>query len=180
MSSVEDMFDSIEVEETSAGEGQREMDRVPDGTYHTKVTDFSVFNTEKGDYFVSWWFEIVDGVANGAQLQSFSSVSPSSVKFIKRSVQRVTGKYPEWSAMFNEETGRTGSLRSEIVGKDVQVTQKTNSKNGKDYVNVYVDKLLKTNGAAPPAPPAKLPEAPTDGAGTKAADEDEVDVDDLF
>jgi len=183
MGTVEDMFDSIDVDDDESGDGQREMDRVPDGTYKTKVTDFSVFNTEKGDYYVSWWFEVTDGAASGAQLQSFSSVTPTSVKFIKRSVQRVTGKYPGWGEMFDNDVGRTGVLRNEIVGQEVQVTQKTNSKNGKDYVNIYVDKRLKSNGAGAAAPvqeAAKLPDKPSAGSGTEVVDQDDVDVDDLF
>ena len=182
MPSVEDMFDRIEVEETSNGTGEkREMDRVSDGTYKAVVTDFSVFSTEGGDFYVSWWFEVTDGAASGAQLQSFSSVSPHSVKFIKRSVQRITGKFPSWGQMFDAESGRTGVLRNELVGKHIQITQKTNNKSGKDYVNVYVDKLLKMNGSAPPqTAKAKLPDAPTPGTGTQSPDEDDVDVDDLF
>ena len=199
MSSVKDMFDSIEVDESETSSEKREMDRVSDGTYKAVVTDFSVFNTEAGDYYVSWWFEVIDGAASGAQLQSFSGVSPHSVKFIKRSVQRITGKYPAWGDMFDAEAGRTGILRNEVVGKTIQITQKTNNKSGKDYVNVYVDKLLKSsNGVAPtarlstdespkaadespapPAPQAKLPGAPSPGSGTPSPDDD-IDVDDLF
>lgn len=180
MPSVKDMFDSIEVEETEDGPERKHMDKIPDGVYATNITDFSVFSTEEGDFYVSWWFEVTDGVAAGAQLQSFSTVSPASVKFIKRGVQRVTGKFPAWTDLFNSETSRTGSIRAEIVGKSVQVTQKTKNSNGKDYVNVYIDKLLRSNGAAVPQAAAKLPDAPSPGSGTQAVDEDDVDVDDLF
>ena len=169
MATVKDMFDSVDVDSGGEEESSRRvMDRVQDGTYKAVVSDFSVFNTATGDFFVSWWFEVTDGAASGAQLQSFSGVSPFSVKFIKRSVQRVTGSYPEWSDMFNEETGRTNEItRGLIVGSPVQLTQKTNSKNGKDYVNVYIDKRL--NGS-----PSKAVEPSTEESG------DDVDVDDLF
>ena len=118
MATVKDMFDSVDVDSGGEEESSRRvMDRVQDGTYKAVVSDFSVFNTATGDFFVSWWFEVTDGAASGAQLQSFSGVSPFSVKFIKRSVQRVTGSYPEWSDMFNEETGRTNEItRGLIVG----------------------------------------------------------------
>ena len=161
MSAMEDMFNNTQVEENETN-GKREMDRISDGTYNAEVTDFSVFSTEKGDYYVSWWFRVSGGAADGAELQSFSSVSPRSIGFIKKSVRRITGAYPDWSDMFDSDSGRTGPVRYELVGKPVQVTQKTNNRNGKDYVNVYVDKLLESRPA--PTPPI---------------DED-VDVDDLF
>lgn len=165
MATVRDMFDSIDASDTKTDDTKREMDRVPDGTYKAVVSDFSVFGTGSGDFFVSWWFEIADGPASGAQLQSFSGVSPFSVKFIKRSVQRVTGSYPSWGDMYDEDNGRTNqATRSSIVGASVQITQKTNSKNGKDYVNVYVDKRLGSKPSSQEAP----------------VSDDDVDVDDLF
>ena len=182
MPNVGDMFDSIEAKDTGSNEGgkeerkRREMDRVKDGTYVATVDDFSVFSTEGGDFYVSWWFVVSEGLANGAELQSFSSVNPGSVKFIKRTVQRITGRFPEWSDLFNTETGRTGSLRDDVLGKSVQITQKTKNKNGKNYVNVYVDKLLKPESATPPA---ALPSEPSPGSGTESPD-DPVDMDDLF
>jgi hypothetical protein len=163
---IQDLFDDTEVEETSS-EGRREMDRVPDGSYKAVVTDFSVFNTESGDYYVSWWFEVTQGPASGSQLQSFSSVGPNSIKFIKRSVKTVIGKFPSWNEMFDEGTGRTGAVRNKVVGADVQITQKTNNSKGKDYVNVYIDKTISAQ------PKAKKP-APVQDI------EDEIDVDDLF
>ena len=159
MASVKDMFDEVQVNDEEPS--RREMDRIPDGTYKALITDFSVFSTAEGDFYVSWWFEIDEGAASGAQLQSFSSVGPRSVAFIKRGVQRVTGSFPSWQEMFDEEAGRTGPVRGQVMNRRVQVTQKTNTNNGKDYVNVYIDKLI---GKAKPRPAAQ----------------DDVDVDDLF
>ena len=116
------------------------------------------------------WFEVTDGLAAGANLQSFSSVTDRSVRFIKRSVARVIGSMPTWEMMYDEEARRTGEVRSSIEGRHVQITQKTNESNGKKFVNVYVDKSL---GGAKKAHP--VPEAPP-----AVAEDDEVDVDDLF
>jgi hypothetical protein len=175
MMSIKDLFDSAVDDDEGSKPPKREMDRIKDGTYKAVVTDFSVFE-KGGDFYVSWWFEVTDGLAAGAALQSFSGVTPKSVSFIKRSVARVIGSLPSWDDMYDEELGRTGHLQSSIVGRGVQITQKTNNVKGKDYVNVYVDKVI--NGASR--------EAPNDGAGSEpqeaesTRDDDEVDVDDLF
>lgn len=171
MGSIKDMFDSVDADEDSGG-SRRDMDHIKDGTYKASVTDFSVFSDEKGDFYVSWWFEVTDGAAAGAQLQSFSSVGPYSVKFIKRSISRVIGKTPSWEELYDEESGRTGVVRGLVVGREVQITQKTKNSKGKDYVNVYVDKVI--NSA-----PAKEA-APAEPEAESKEDDDEVDVDDLF
>ena len=168
MPSVEDVFNNTEVDETKESD-RKVMDSVADGAYRAAVTDFSVFSTDTGDFFVSWWFRITEGVAEGAELQSFSGVNPSSVGFIKRSVKRVTGSLPQWGDMFDPDTGRTGAVRAQVLGCEVQITQKTKLVKGKKYVNVYVDKVI--NGSS-------LPDEPTGGG---APDPDsEVNVDDLF
>ena len=161
MSSMEDMFNNTEANDGNNSTSKREMDRISDGTYNAEVTDFSVFSTDRGDYYVSWWFRVSGGAADGAELQSFSSVSPRSIGFIKKSVKRVTGAYPTWADMFDGDSGRTGPVRYKLVGKPIQVTQKTNNRNGKDYINVYVDKLLES-------------------AASVAPSQEDVDVDDLF
>ena len=168
--SIKNLFDDTEVsDESSSTFKKKEMDRIKDGTYKAVVTEFSVFE-KQGDYYVTWWFEVTDGLAAGANLQSFSSVTDRSVRFIKRSVARVIGSMPTWEMMYDEESRRTGEVRSSIEGHHVQITQKTNESNGKKFVNVYVDKSLggaKKAHPVPAAPPA-------------AAEDDEVDVDDLF
>lgn len=167
MVDIQDLFDNTEVDEKPAEtkrRGKDDMDKVPDGTYRATVTDFSVFEKD-GTHFVSWWFEVTSGVAAGAQLQNFSSVNPSTVQFIKRAVGRVIGHVPEWTDLFDADLGRTGAAKFDIVNKDVQITQKTVTKNGKTYVNVYVDKRLSENGAS--APEADEPS-------------EEVDANDLF
>jgi len=168
--SIKNLFDDTEVnDESSTPFKKKEMDRIKDGTYKAVVTEFSVFE-KQGDYYVTWWFEVTDGLAAGANLQSFSSVTDRSVRFIKRSVARVIGSMPTWEMMYDEEARRTGEVRSSIEGRHVQITQKTNESNGKKFVNVYVDKSL---GGAKKAHP--VPEAPP-----AVAEDDEVDVDDLF
>ena len=168
--SIKNLFDDTEVnDESSTPFKKKEMDRIKDGTYKAVVTEFSVFE-KQGDYYVTWWFEVTDGLAAGANLQSFSSVTDRSVRFIKRSVARVIGSMPTWEMMYDEEARRTGEVRSSIEGRHVQITQKTNESNGKKFVNVYVDMSL---GGAKKAHP--VPEAPP-----AVAEDDEVDVDDLF
>ena len=168
--SIKNLFDDTEVnDESSTPFKKKEMDRIKDGTYKAVVTEFSVFE-KQGDYYVTWWFEVTDGLAAGANLQSFSSVTDRSVRFIKRSVARVIGSMPTWEMMYDEEARRTGEVPSSIEGRHVQITQKTNESNGKKFVNVYVDKSL---GGAKKAHP--VPEAPP-----AVAEDDEVDVDDLF
>jgi hypothetical protein len=165
---IEDMFNNTPVDGESGDSktARREMSRIPDGTYKTNVDDFSVFRTDKGDHYISWWFEVMDGDASGASLQRFSSITPRTIGIIKRSVKAVTGRVPEWNDLFNSETGRTGPIASDIVGKSVQVTQKTRSNNDKTYVNVYVDKRIAPINGAPAEPEVKA--------------EEDVNVDDLF
>ena len=162
--SIKNLFDETEVnEEGSPSSKKKEMDRIKDGTYKAVVTEFSVFE-KQGEYYVSWWFEVTDGLAAGANLQSFSSVTDRSVRFIKRSVARVIGSMPTWEMMYDED----------LEGRKVQITQKTNESSGKKYVNVYVDKVL----AAPKKSAAPAKEEPPAEPVTES--DEEVDVDDLF
>ena len=158
------MFDNAD-----SGQGQsngksddRKMDTVPDGSYSAEVTDFSVFVSKKGDYFVSWWFEVAEGPHRGAQLQRFTGLNPKPFSFVKSTVKTVTGKVPEWNVLFAD--GRTGPIRNGIVGRVVRITQKSKPVGDKTYVNIYVDKVL--NSDAIPEPPAEA--------------FDEAEVDDLF
>ena len=172
--SIKNLFDETEVnEEGSPSSKKKEMDRIKDGTYKAVVTEFSVFE-KQGEYYVSWWFEVTDGLAAGANLQSFSSVTDRSVRFIKRSVARVIGSMPTWEMMYDEDLRQSGIVRSSIEGRKVQITQKTNESNGKKYVNVYVDKVL----AAPKKSAAPAKEEPPAAPVTES--DEEVDVDDLF
>lgn len=158
------MFDSTPVEEKPANgkSDDRQMDTVPDGKYSGEVTDFSVFVSKKGDYYVSWWFEVVDGAHRGAQLQRFTGLNPKTFHFVKSTVRTVTGKVPEWTDLFAD--GRTGPIRGKIVGKMVQLSQKSRLYEGKTFVNIYVDKVLQDEPV--PNPPAEA--------------FDEAEVDDLF
>jgi len=148
--SIEKLFNSTPAEETSTTESRtrREMSRVPDGTYSAVIDDFSVFSSADGDYYVSWWFKISDGAARGESLQRFSMVGERTVGFIKKDIRTVTGAIPEWSNLFDEEEGFTGAVRSDVLGKSVSITQKTAQKGNKEYVNVYIDRLLETPDVA--------------------------------
>tara|TARA_R100000808_G_scaffold23460_1_gene52088 strand:+ start:2517 stop:2993 length:477 start_codon:yes stop_codon:yes gene_type:complete len=156
---IKDLFDNTPAAETNGnGATKKEMDTVPDGVYQAEVTDFSVFASRAGDYYVRWWFEVTTGPASGAQLRRFTSVTDRSVGVIKSTVKKVAGDVPKWSDLF--EDGRTGRIYDDIVGKNVEIVQRTNKKNNKSYINIYVNKLID--------PPAN------NEAG------EEVDVNDLF
>ena len=147
---IEKLFNSTPAEEPSNTDSKtrREMSRIPDGTYSAVVDDFSVFSSAEGDFYVSWWFKITDGAARGESLQRFSMVGERTVGFIKKDVRTVTGEIPEWDNLFDEEEGRTGSVRASVLGKGVVVTQKTAHKGNKEYVNVYIDRLNEDSVAA--------------------------------
>jgi hypothetical protein len=165
MADIGSMFDSAPSNsEGGSKTDERKMDVVPDGSYDVEVTDFSVFVSKKGDTFISWWFEVMSGQYSGAQLQRFTGVGPKTFSFIKTTVKTVTGSIPEWGAMFVD--GRTGPIRNEIIGKAVQITQKSRDYQGKAYVNIYVDKVI--NNPSNPSP-----ESPAEAF-------DEADVDNLF
>jgi hypothetical protein len=161
---IGNLFDSAKAGDTQANgkADDRKMDNVPDGQYSVEITDFSVFVSKKGDYYVSWWFEVVDGPHRGAQLQRFTGLGPKTFSFVKSTVKVVTGKVPEWTDLFAD--GRTGPVRGKIVGNVVQISQKSRDYKGKVYTNIYVDRVLNTD---------PTPEPPADAF-------DEADVDDLF
>ena len=160
---IANMFDSASSGQTSnTSTEERKMDTVPDGSYKAEITDFSVFVSKKGDYYVSWWFEVLDGAKKGAQLQRFTGLGPKTFNFVKGTVKTVTGTVPQWSDLFAD--GRTGPIRNGIVGRVVQVSQKSRQSGDRTFVNIYVDKVL--NSDAIPEPPASA--------------FDEADVDDLF
>jgi len=158
------MFNSAPAkqEQSSGKSDDRKMDTVPDGSYSAEVTDFSVFVSKKGDYYVSWWFEVADGPHRGSQLQRFTGLGPKTFSFVKSTVKTVTGKVPEWGDLFVD--GRTGPIRNGIIGRVVQLTQKSKQNGERTYVNIYVDKVLNSDA---------IPEPPADAF-------DEAEVDDLF
>jgi len=160
---IGDMFNSAgsDNQETRKSD-DRKMDTVPDGQYNAEVTDFSVFVSKKGDYYVSWWFEVLSGAHRGAQLQRFTGLGPKTFHFVKSAVKTVTGKIPEWTDLYAD--GRTGPAYGSIVGKTVQVSQKSRQNGDKTYVNIYVDRVIEDESV--PTPPAEA--------------FDEADVDDLF
>ena len=157
---IKDIFENTPAAEEGNNNNDRKMDTVPDGTYQAEITDFSVFTSRAGDYYISWWFEVTTGSAAGAQLRRWTSVTDRSVGVIKSTVKKVTGDVPKWSDLFDD--GRTGRVYDDIVGKYVEIAQRTNKRGDKSYVNIYINKLTA---------------APTNGA---AKDQDEVNVDDLF
>jgi len=145
MADIEDIFDETEMDDGDQEvkrRGKDDADKVPDGAYNAKIVEFSVFAKELDngdrDYFTVFWFEVTGGAASGAQLQSFSAVGPNSIKFIKKAIKTVTGRIPKWSDMYDKDTGRTGKVLFDLVGKHVQVTQKTKGK----YANLYIDKVI--------------------------------------
>jgi hypothetical protein len=161
---IGNLFDNAPAREEQANgkSDDRKMDTVPDGKYNGEVTDFSVFVSKKGDYYVSWWFEVVDGPHRGAQLQRFTGLGPKTFSFVKSTVKVVSGKVPEWTDLFAD--GRTGPIQNQIVGKVVQLSQKSRQVGDRLFVNIYVDKVLQSDPV--PEPPAEA--------------FDEADADDLF
>lgn len=164
MTDIGNMFNDAPSTQSTSSSEERKMDTVPDDSYNVEVTDFSVFVSKKGDYYVSWWFEVMSGPHSGAQLQRFTSVGPRTFSFIKSTVKTAIGRVPEWDDLFVD--GRTGPIRNEIIGRAVQITQKSRDYQGKVFVNIYVDKVIKNPSNPAPAPPAEA--------------FDEADVDDLF
>jgi len=157
------MFDNASTEKSNnSNSSERVMDTVPDGSYATEVTDFSVFVSKRGDYYVKWWFEVLDGPHRGANLQRFTGLGPRTFHLVKGTVKTVTGSVPQWSDLFAD--GRTGPIRNGIVGAQVQITQKSSKKGDRTYVNIYVDKILSKEA---------IPEPPSEAF-------DDADVDDLF
>lgn len=157
---IKDLFDNTPAAEEGSNSNDRKMDTVPDGTYQAEITDFSVFTSRAGDYYISWWFEVTTGSAAGAQLRRWTSVTDRSVGVIKATVKKVTGSVPQWSDLFDD--GHTGRVKGSIVGKHVEIAQRTNQKGEKTYINIYINKLTA---------------APTSGS---TDDQEEVDVNDLF
>jgi hypothetical protein len=154
MADIEDIFNETVVEENnetgaSKRRGKDDADNVPDGTYAAKIVEYSVFAKElpngDKDYFTVMWFQVTSGPASGAELQSFSSVGPNSIRFIKRAIKTVTGSDPSWSDLYDKETGRTGRIQFDLIGKHVEITQKTKGK----YSNIYIDKLIRGEDPEP-------------------------------
>tara|TARA_Y100001970_G_scaffold86877_2_gene109638 strand:+ start:2092 stop:2610 length:519 start_codon:yes stop_codon:yes gene_type:complete len=168
---IEDIFNNISPPEEADGGSRKkrrkdDADKIPDGVYQAKIVEFSTFHKDDDygnrDYFTVMWFQVTTGPAAGAEVQSFSSVGPKSVPFIKRAIKKVTGKEPSWSDLYDKEMGSTGSIQFKLVGKHVEIQQKTNGK----YANIYINKVIDSSGEQ--------------GSASPANDDSDRNVDDLF
>jgi hypothetical protein len=134
---------------------ERVMSEVPDGQYEGTVQDFSCFRSKAGDWFVSWWVAVDQGLFAGALLQRFLSMNERTVGFVKQDLKLVSGRIPSWPELGNDETGQTGPVRGEVLGARVRVRQKSRQYQGKRFVDVYLNELLE-----PPQSPQEVLEKP--------------------
>ena len=128
---------------TAGAPKEREMDEIPDGIYDGTVDDFSCFRAKSGEWYVSWWVAIDNGLQRGKLLQRFQPVTDRSAGYVKADLQMVTGRVPGWDGdLVVESQGQTGPVKSEIIGARVRVRQKSRQYQGKRYVDVYLNELL--------------------------------------
>lgn len=126
-------------ETETGGRKDREMTDLPDGEYDGKIVDFSCFRANSGDWFISWWIELDTGLRAGALLESFRGLNERTVGFAKSDFRTILGRIPGWSDMADDETGRTGPIRGEVVGARVRVRQRSRQHQGTTYKDVYLN-----------------------------------------
>lgn len=138
---------------------ERVADVIPDGEYPAIVVDFSVFTGKADDtVYVSWWFEVATGTCAGAEVQRFSNLdSPQGPKFVRKDLRRVTGRSVSYDDLYNEETGKTGPIKVEVLGARVLIKHRTKTVGPNTYRDVWIQSLL-----APPDSSSQGSQSPQD------------------
>jgi len=120
----------------------RAMSDVPDGSYDGRVVDFSCFRADSGDWYISWWIEVDQGLRSGALLQRFLQMNDNTVGFTKADFRTVIDRIPSWDEMAIEDTGQTGPIRHAVLGARVRVRQRSRRVQQTTYKDVYINELL--------------------------------------
>lgn len=143
------------------GRAERTMTDVPDGSYDGKVVDFSCFRADSGDWYISWWIEVDQGLRSGAMLQRFLQMNDNTVGFTKSDFLTVLDRIPAWNEMAIEETGQTGSIRHRVLGARVRVRQRSRRVQQTTYKDIYLNERLEAPpGSKEPVEEVKAEEPP--------------------
>lgn len=121
---------------------QRVAVEIPDGLYSVDVVDFSIFRDKSGEWRVSWWFAVAEGVFSGSTVQKFESFAPR-IGWHKADLRMVLGRVPKKDELLDVEVGRTNpEIRRQIVGARLSVKQSTNRKGARAFVDFYLQRLI--------------------------------------
>lgn len=139
--SAESAFDNAPV----GPPGRREVDHVADGNYNLRVAELSIFEKD-GTHYYKVGFEVADGLLRGKYVEAFSSVTDRAQWLrtcLTIAANREADNLPRWAELYDDEAGRTGTIRKEVVGAIVEAKIETKHGKTKDFLNIYVNKLLK-------------------------------------
>lgn len=134
----------------TSNDGEKPIDEIPDGDYTAIVEDFGAFQSKAGDWYVSWYLRIDSGVQTGKHVQRFSAVNDRTIGRIKADLDLTLGRIPAWDGeLVDEEKGRTGPVRNELVGLRLGIRQRTRRVQANVYRDVYINGVLGRPAAAP-------------------------------
>jgi hypothetical protein len=146
---------------TRSGGGDKVPDSIPDGTYLAEVEDFSAFLSKAGEWYVSWWLRVAEGVQTGKHVQRFTNLNERTAGRVKADLELVTGRIPGWDGdLVDEERGLTGPVRLECIGAKVEIRQRSRRVEGTVFVDVYINKLLEPASGKPAPKPSAEKEMP--------------------
>jgi hypothetical protein len=129
--------------------GQDYSTPIPDGTYQVKVLGCELKHANSsGAPMLAWSFQIIGGNKDYLDRllwkNSVIQVGPA-MEFLKKDLAVCGIRLPAFSAL-PMYVGR-------LVGKALEILKKTTVKNGTEYKNVYIQKLLSAAPQAQAAPP---------------------------
>lgn len=130
--------------------GRRESDVIQDGTYNFRVVALFV-NQKDETHYGKAGLEVVDGLARGKYIENFDAIEGYGAQWFRKFLTIASGRssdnLPKWADVWDEDSGRTGPIRKEVLGAVVECRVETKRGRDRDFVNIYVNRLVKPAGS---------------------------------
>ena len=168
--SLANIFDTAEVKTAATDDRDWDVDVIPDGgPYKAEIVDFGCFREKDGErIFVSWKFVVKSPSAlSGKRVERFMMLKDNTAGMVKSDLLKVLAYTPKFEDLHDEQTGRTGKVRHDIVGARVEIFQSKTESGGKVYVNINMARKLSD---PPKREPTPEPEAEPEPKATVEAD----------
>lgn len=135
----------------------------PDGDYQARVEKFDIWESQKGELFLSTILMVVGGEEARAEIKTIHSLeNVDRLDFLKRHLMTLGVDEPD---ELRGLRSRLGDVVGRIVEVRVSTSTKDNPSTGKPYRNAYVNKVISST--------------PTDASDFKPAASAVADDDDI-
>lgn len=126
-------------EKTPAGSGSGDA-AVPDGIYTAEVVEAECFDTKEGRPCLRIRFQIVEDALSGAIVSIIHGIDkPERFKFMKKDL---------FCLGIHAKPSELAGVIGQAVGKVCEIAVRNKDYNGKNYVNVYLNGVVR-EGTAP-------------------------------